>query len=127
MTGCRAISYALKTIKLLYPAVDWVQTFADERCGRFGVVYQASNFDYVGSHQTTFYKLDGEWYHKISMTTRGRKASVRGNFLQDNAHRATAYMFNQFRHIRFFNKRARRRLNTKLFSPKPYPKPEISP
>ncbi|WP_149570762.1 protein mom [Serratia marcescens] len=126
-TESRAISYALKTIKLLYPAVDWVQTFADERCGRFGVVYQASNFDYVGSHQTTFYELDGEWYHKIAMTTKGRKAGARGNFLQENAHRAIAHTFNQFRYIRFLNKRARRRLNTKLFSPKPYPKPEISP
>ena len=126
-TESRAISYALKIIKLLYPAVEWVQTFADERCGRFGVVYQASNFDYVGSHQTTFYELDGEWYHKIAMTTKGRKAGTRGSYLQENAHRATAHTFNQFRYIRFLNKRARRRLNTKLFSPKPYPKPESSP
>lgn len=79
------------------PAVEWVQTFADERCGWFGAVYQASNFHYVGSHKTTFYELGGEWYHKIAMTMKGRKAGSRGNFLQENAHRATAYTFNQFR------------------------------
>lgn len=119
----RAISYALKTIKLLYPSVEWVQTFADERCGRFGVVYQASNFEYVGSHITTFYELDGEWFHKIAFTAKGRKAGARGAHLQANAERVKAHKFNQFRYIRFLNKRARKRLNTKLFSPKPYPKP----
>lgn len=62
----RAISYALKTIKLLYPQVQWVQSFADERCGRCGVVYQASNFEYIGSHYSRFYELDGEWYHEIA-------------------------------------------------------------
>ncbi|EMM4417856.1 hypothetical protein, partial [Escherichia coli] len=48
----RAISYALKLIRQLYPQVQWVQSFADERCGCLGVVYQASNFDYVGSHES---------------------------------------------------------------------------
>ncbi|WP_447871169.1 Mom family adenine methylcarbamoylation protein [Serratia fonticola] len=126
-TESRAISYALKTIKLLYPAVEWVQTFADERCGRFGVVYQASNFDYVGSHKSTFYELDGEWYHKIALTTKASKAGARGLHLQANKHRATAHTFNQFRYIKFLNKRARKRLNTKLFNPQPYPKPENKP
>ncbi|AYH32983.1 protein mom [Pectobacterium parmentieri] len=123
-TESRSISYALKTIKLLHPEVEWVQTFADERCGRFGVVYQACNFDYVGSHKSTFYELDGEWYHKISLTTKKSKAGVRGKHLQENFSRATAHTFNQFRYIRFLNKRAKRRLNTKLFKPQPYPKPE---
>ncbi|HDY4931391.1 TPA: protein mom [Yersinia enterocolitica] len=122
-TESRAISYALKTIKLLHPGVEWVQTFADERCGRFGVVYQASNFDYVGSHQSTFYELDGEWYHKIALTTKASKAGVRGLHLQANIHRATAHSFTQFRYIKFLNKRARKRLNTKLFRSLPYPKP----
>lgn len=121
-TESRVISYALKTIKLLYPSVEWVQTFADERCGKFGVVYQASNFEFVGSHKSVFYELDGEWYHKIAMTTKGQKAGSRGAYLRDNAHRATAHSFNQYRYIKFLNKRARKRLNTKLFSPQPYPK-----
>lgn len=57
----RAISYALKAIKQLYPSVQWVQSFADERCGRFGVVYQASNFDYVGAtiHASTSWMESG--------------------------------------------------------------------
>lgn len=119
----RAISYALKAIKQLYPPVQWVQSFADERCGRFGVVYQASNFDYVGSHYSRFYELDGEWYHEITANAI-KRGGARGRYLRENMDRATVHRFQQFRYIRFLNKRAKKRLNTKLFSPKPYPKPE---
>ena len=118
----RAISYALKTIKQTHPSVQWVQSFADERCGRAGVVYQASNFDFIGSHQSTFYELDGEWYHELARTR--KNGGKRSAYLQENFARAKAQRFNQYRYIRFLNKRARKRLNTKLFWPQPYPKPE---
>ena len=122
-TESRVISYALKLIKLLHPQVQWVQSFADERCGRAGVVYQASNFLFVGSHNSTFYELDGEWYHELSRT-RTKKAGARGRHLQANFHRAKPHKFKQYRYVRFLNKRAKKRLNTKLFTPQPYPKPE---
>ncbi|MFJ5428588.1 protein mom [Pectobacterium actinidiae] len=118
----RAISYALKAIKLLFPSVQWVQSFADERCGRLGVVYQASNFDFIGSHESLFYELDGEWYHSIAMNAVAR-GGERGRYLRENKARATTHRFRQFRYIRFLNKRAKRRLNTKLFNVQPYPKP----
>lgn len=121
----RAISYALKAIKLLYPSVMWVQSFADERCGRFGVVYQASNFDYIGCHYSTFWELDGEWYHEIARNAISR-GGKRGEYLRANIGRATAHRFKQFRYIRFLNKRARKRLNAKLFTVQPYPKPEAT-
>lgn len=118
----RAISYALKTIKQLYPQVQWVQSFADERCGCFGVVYQASNFEFVGSHFSRFYELEGEWYHEIALNAI-KRGGKRGEHLRANIDRATVHRFQQFRYIRFLNKKARKRLNTKLFTPKPYPKP----
>ena len=40
----RAISYAVKYIRKACPSVVWIQSFADERCGGLGVVYQAANF-----------------------------------------------------------------------------------
>lgn len=58
-TESQAISYAIKYIRRACPTVAWVQSFADERCGGLGVVYQASNFLYCGSHLTTFWLLDG--------------------------------------------------------------------
>ncbi|EAQ6051910.1 protein mom [Salmonella enterica] len=121
----RAISYSLKTIKLLHPSVEWVQSFADERCGKSGVVYQASNFDFIGSHETTFYELDGDWYHEIAMNAI-KRGGKRGEFLRANKERAVVHKFRQFRYIRFLNKRARKRLNSKFFRIQPYPKSEHS-
>ncbi|ODS22889.1 protein mom [Candidatus Endobugula sertula] len=120
-TESRVISYAIKTIKLLHPQVQWVQSFADERCGGAGIVYQACSFDYIGSHQSTFYELDGEWYHELAKSR--KNGGVRSRHLQANIHRATTHTFNQYRYIKFFNKRAKRRLNTKLFTIQHYPKP----
>ncbi|MDL2266752.1 hypothetical protein LJC46_02035, partial [Desulfovibrio sp. OttesenSCG-928-G15] len=40
----KAISYAIKYIRRACPTVAWIQSFADERCGGLGVVYQAANF-----------------------------------------------------------------------------------
>ncbi|MCW2480473.1 protein mom [Candidatus Symbiopectobacterium sp. NZEC135] len=117
----RAISYALKVIKQLFPDVQWVQSFADERCGKLGVVYQASNFDYVGFHESTFYELDGEWYHSIAMNAIAR-GGERGRYLREHRARAATHRFKQFRYIKFLHKNAKKRLNTKLFKVQPYPK-----
>lgn len=122
-TESRIISYALRYIKHAYPAVKWIQSFADERCGRAGVVYQASNFECIGTHLSTFYELDGEFYHAICMNTvtRGGK---RSEVLHANRHRAIAHQFKQYRYIRFLDKRARALLNSKKFRVQALPKPE---
>jgi len=57
----RALAYTLKVIRRTRPRVGWIQSFADERCGRLGVVYQAANFLYCGEHESLFWELDGEW------------------------------------------------------------------
>lgn len=119
-TESRVISYSLKAIKLLHPSVQWVQTFADERCKRGGVVYQASNFLYIGSHETEFYELDGMFYHPIALNR--KKGGKKGEYLNQNIARAQKHKYRQFRYIRFLNKKAKRRLNTKLFNIQPYPK-----
>ena len=124
-TESRAISYALKYIKAAYPLVQWVQSFADERCGGAGIVYQACSFEFIGSHDTTFYELDGEWYHEINRTAI-KRSGLRGEYLRKNIDRAITHKFKQYRYIRFLQKSARKRLNTKLFSVKPYPKPSCS-
>lgn len=122
-TESRVISYALKLITLLHPSVKWVQSFADERCGRAGVVYQAANFEYIGGHMSTFYELDGEYYHEICVTAKNRSGK-RGVHLRANLKRAKVHKFRQYRYIRFLDKRARASLNGKLFKVQPHPKPE---
>ena len=49
-----AISFAIKYIKKKYPNIRWIQSFADERCGKNGIVYQAANFGYYGEHSAVF-------------------------------------------------------------------------
>lgn len=119
-TESRIISYALHFIRHAYPAVKWVQSFADERCGRAGVVYQAANFNYVGGHKGKFFELDGEFYHEIRMTV-GRNEQEQ--WLKSNAHRATAHYLHQYRYIYFLDKRSVQNLNGKRFRIQPPPKP----
>lgn len=115
----RALSYAMKYLKRACPHVKWVQSFADERCGCLGVVYQAANFLYLGSHTTTFYELDGEAYHPMLLTAH-KRPSNRGRTLAANLHRATARTLRQYRYIYFVKPQFKRDLKV---MPKPYPKP----
>lgn len=114
----KAISYAIKYIKRACPTVAWIQSFADERCGGLGVVYQAANFVYIGSHITTFYELGGEVYHKMLLTAH-KKCGARGRYLKDNIDRAEKKSFKQFRYVFFIKRNWMKRLNMKVL---PYPK-----
>lgn len=114
-----AISYSVKYIKAVFPQVQWIQSFADERCGCWGVVYQACNFVYCGFHRTTFFHLDGEWFHEMLLTAH-KKMGTRGAFLRENLHRAARHSFRQFRYVLFIKASARKRLLKKV---QPYPKP----
>lgn len=96
----RAISYSIKYMRQKHKAVKWIQSFADERCGGLGIVYQASNFSYYGEHTSVFWELEGEWYHNIMMTTK-TKPSPSAAFLQANKDRAKAHELRQFRYIFF--------------------------
>ena len=120
----RAVSFAIRYIKRRYPKVAWIQSFADERCSRQGVVYQACNFLYCGEHLTKFYELDGEWYHQQAMTTYGHRAGPKARHLQANRDRAAIHFFRQFRYVFFLKPSFRKRLKKKIF---PYPKPQPSP
>ncbi|OEU69158.1 MAG: hypothetical protein BA863_17505 [Desulfovibrio sp. S3730MH75] len=117
-----AISYAVKYIKKAIPSVAWIQSFADERCGGLGVVYQAANFVYCGYHYTTFYELDGETYHPMLLTAH-KKCGKRGRFLRENINRAKKQKLRQFRYIYFVKNNWLKRLKLTTF---PYPKPSLN-
>jgi hypothetical protein len=102
-----AISYSIKYIKRKYPKIKWIQSFADERCGKFGVVYQAANFQYFGEHDATFWTLDGVIYHN-SLMTRCRSLSKSAATIQDGKDRATSETLRQFRYIYFIDKRCKK-------------------
>lgn len=100
----RAMSYSIKYIKRKFPKVKWIQTFADERCGGLGIVYQACSFDFYGSHTSTFWEFENEVFHNSRITNgkRGKKAELekRGFF-----ETAIKFELKQFRYIKFLNQK----------------------
>jgi adenine modification enzyme len=86
----RAVSYSLKYIRKKYPTIKWIQSFADERCGGFGIVYQACSFDYYGEHRSDFWELEGKVYHNIQMTVSKdtKRYGGEAKYLQENKDKA---------------------------------------
>lgn len=115
----RAIAAAFKYIRRAWPSVAWVQSFADERCRRFGVVYQACNFLYCGEHDSVFWEIDGEWFHN-SLMSRDPSLTPKAAYVQANKERAVAHTLRQFRYLYFLKASFRARLLLKVL---PYPKP----
>lgn len=116
----QAISMSISYIKKKYPKIRWIQSFADERCGGFGIVYQACSFSYYGEHTSSFWELDGETFHNSIMTS--EKAGPRGfKLLNDpnNKDRVIKHSLRQFRYIKFLDQREKKKC---LLEEKPYPK-----
>jgi hypothetical protein len=123
--GSTAISCALRFIRKTRPEIQWVQSFADGRCGKLGGLYQASNFVYCGSHESTFYELDGEWFHKSmvgrkEVDKRGWGSGPKIARLRVGMKRAKPHKFRQYRYIYFLDQRAKKRLLLPILA---YPKP----
>ena len=117
----RAISYSLKYIRRKYPKIKWIQSFADERCGGFGIVYQACSFDYYGEHKSDFWELDGQVYHNIQMTVSkdSKRYAGEAKYLQENKDKAIKMTLRQFRYIKFLDQREKKKC---LLKQEQYPK-----
>ena len=114
----KAISYSLRYIRSKFPKIKWIQSFADERCGCFGIVYQAASFSFYGEHTSSFWSLDGETFHNSIMTS--EKAGPRGyKLLNDpnNKDRVEKHTLRQFRYIKFIDKRWKKKC---LLKEQPY-------
>jgi hypothetical protein len=101
----KAISYSIKYIKSKLKTIKWIQSFADERCGGLGIVYQACSFNFYGEHTSSFWELDGETFHNSIKTS--EKAGKRGfNLLNnpENKDRVNHNELRQFRYIKFLDK-----------------------
>lgn len=114
----KAISYSIKYIRSKYKTVKWIQSFADERCGGFGIVYQGANFEFYGEHNAIFWTLDNEIYHN-SLMTRNPKLSKSAAFLQEHKERATSEQLRQFRYLYWIDQKWKNKVRLKR---KPYPK-----
>ena len=117
-----SISYSIKFIKRKYPKIKWIQSFADERCKKFGIVYQAANFIYCGGHESVFWEIDNDFYHN-SLMTRNPKLCPSAAYCQSKKEQAIKHTFKQFRYIYFINKKEQKNLRHKVLE---YPKHYIS-
>lgn len=117
----RAISYSIKYIKRKYPKIKWIQSFADERCGGFGIVYQSCSFNYYGEHSSIFWELNGEFIHNSRFTNTNKKSNSRYSYFFENKNKANKLELRQFRYIKFLNKKYEKKcLLTKQSYPKHY-------
>lgn len=116
----RALGAAIRLIRRVRPAVKWIQSFADERCGLFGTVYQAAGFTFHGEHRGIFWELDGDWYHNSLATNRKSASGPRAAHLLANIDRATQHQLRQFRYLRFLKPRFAKGCR---YPVRPFPKP----
>jgi len=98
----KALSYSFRYIRSRHKKIKWIQSFADERCGGLGIVYQASNFNYYGLHASTFWEIEGEVYHNSILTNGKRKAKAK---LENKLKYAKKMELRQFRYLFFIDKR----------------------
>ena len=119
----RSLSYSIRLIRRVRPAVKWIQSFADERCGLFGTVYQAAGFTYHGEHRGIFWELDGAFYHNSLMTNSRTAQSPRAAHLIANRDRAVRLQLRQFRYLRFLQNRFAAGCRHPV---KPFPKPDYA-
>lgn len=73
------ISSSFKIIKIDFPNVRFIQSFADGRLG-CGTIYKASNFKYFGYEETLFFEdlETGEVFHKIPLENTNRPLGFLG-------------------------------------------------
>lgn len=119
----RALAFSIRLIRRVRPQVKWIQSFADERCGLFGTVYQAAGFTYHGEHKGIFWELDGEFYHNSLATNSKTARSPRAAHLLANIDRAKRLELRQFRYLRFLKPRFAKGCRHPA---RPYPKPDYA-
>ena len=113
----RAISASIRYIRKRYPKIAFIQSFADGRLGGCGIVYQAANFLYYGSHDTVFWVNEhGTYIHKINFTP-CRAATEKARRYKDTA---TPVTHTQYRYVYWLDKRLAKQCKLKQ---QPYPKP----
>jgi adenine modification enzyme len=117
-TESKAISYAIKYIRSKFKTVKWIQSFADERCGGLGIVYQAANFRFYGEHTNVMWEFENEIYHNSHITNNNRNSKARLE-AKGFHEKATKIELRQFRYIYFLNQKS---IKDCLLKEKPYPK-----
>lgn len=65
----QAVAMSLREIRKDNPLVSMIVSYADSRQGHLGIIYQATNWIYLGERKTSTreYLLNGKWVHRRSI------------------------------------------------------------
>lgn len=64
----QAIGICIKWLKRYRPEIKWLLSFSDGKEGNVGIIYQATNWDYLGYNiSDSFFDLDGTILHNVQI------------------------------------------------------------
>ena len=74
-TTSQAVALTLRELRKIAPHIKIVVSYADQRQKHLGIIYQATNWFYVGESITSDmqYLLNGKWTHERSINARKNK------------------------------------------------------
>lgn len=74
LSESQAIGLCIKYIKKHFPHILYILSFSDGKEDNFGIIYQATNWKYLGYlKSTSFYKLDGKFYHRTTIYSKYKR------------------------------------------------------
>lgn len=74
LSESQAIGLSIKYIKKYYPHILYILSFSDGKEDNFGIIYQATNWKYIGYlKSTSFYKLDGKYVHRTTVYSKYKR------------------------------------------------------
>lgn len=88
----RIVKIAIAMLRKHFPQMRLIVSFADDRQGHVGKIYQAGNWIYAGKvHSTANYYFEGRWQHTRSMC--GRFGSLRNDIFKQIPKRDGGYRY----------------------------------
>lgn len=117
----RCLAFSLKMLRRQSPGVQLVVSYADSKEGHLGIIYQATNFVYLGASTQPYLKVRGKIEHPRSLYDRygrgGQQIGWLRQHVDPNAERVE--MPAKHKYVYVFSKPLRRQLEA---TAQPYPK-----
>lgn len=112
----KAVSLALKVLHKENPIVKMIVSYADHRQKHLGIIYQATNWLYLGKTITTDFQYfyNGKWTHERTINSKKNKEELKQK-LQKRQNS------NKFKYLYVFDKKLRKKYQEISL---PYPKKE---
>lgn len=117
----RCLAYSLKMLKRQSPGLQLVVSYADTKEGHLGVIYQATNWIFLGASSQPYLKVRGKIEHPRSLYDRYGPGGQRIGWLREHVdpHARRVEMPAKLKYVYAFSKPLRHQLEA---TAQPYPK-----